>query len=363
MSHRPISVLLKFDAYPNSFWAGLEVRQDEVYLTAAELPTTIIIPISQLSRPRRAGTHLRIDVRPARCHFMIEEMDYALGFVGTNAPILPPADLRLRKILTYSFVAVSLVWMLVWGGFQILSKTAYYVITDEMEQTLGERVQDQIYENARIDTGRTRLLRQFVALMQVPGDIQFDVVVLNSDNVNAITIPGNTMFIFSALLDRLASADELAALIGHEYGHVYHDHLRKSIARNMGTTVILNTLSGGAGRISSGLSTLNNLQHSRELEQEADLMSQEVLRINALDQQATIQLLSQFKSEEAASGTEYSSWLSDHPATITRIELLQRKVMRNANNGQSESLSAVHYSRLQQLWQEIGQRQPDYTEE
>ena len=68
---------------------------------------------------------------------------------------------------------------------------------------------------------------------------------VNSKTLNAFTTGGSHMYIYSQLLEQCRSEDELAAVMAHEYAHVYSRHVQKGMNRqytNLG-------ISAGAGLV------------------------------------------------------------------------------------------------------------------
>ncbi|MEO6708545.1 MAG: M48 family metalloprotease [Planctomycetota bacterium] len=54
---------------------------------------------------------------------------------------------------------------------------------------------------------------------------------VNSETLNAFTTGGTHMYIYTKLLTTCSSEDELAAVVAHEYGHVYARHVHKGMNR------------------------------------------------------------------------------------------------------------------------------------
>ena len=61
-------------------------------------------------------------------------------------------------------------------------------------------------------------------------DIQFHLV--NSKTINAFTTGGHHLYIYNGLFQLCKSEDELAAVMAHEYGHVYSRHVQKGTDRS-----------------------------------------------------------------------------------------------------------------------------------
>lgn len=54
---------------------------------------------------------------------------------------------------------------------------------------------------------------------------------VNSETLNAFTTGGEHMYIYTQLLQQCRTEDELAAVMAHEYAHVYARHVRKGMNR------------------------------------------------------------------------------------------------------------------------------------
>jgi len=97
--------------------------------------------------------------------------------------------------------------------------------------------------------------------------------VLNSKEVNALAVPGGTIYLFKGLVDYMPSDSELAGIIGHEVGHIVKKHTLAQIDRGLAAGVALTVLLGGSagGAILSDLITGALLSsYSRDAEREAD---------------------------------------------------------------------------------------------
>lgn len=93
------------------------------------------------------------------------------------------------------------------------------------------------------------------------------VTVVDDPMINAITLPGGQVLLFKGLLDQAQSADEVAGVLAHEFGHVQHYHGNQALIRHFGLGVFLEGLGGNLG---SAASTGLFLSNSRSAEREAD---------------------------------------------------------------------------------------------
>src|SRR5919201_4650662 len=63
-------------------------------------------------------------------------------------------------------------------------------------------------------------------------DIPYRFAILNPDSINAFAAPAGYVFVTRGLLKQIANEAELAAVLGHEIGHVAQKHMLKVIQRN-----------------------------------------------------------------------------------------------------------------------------------
>jgi predicted Zn-dependent protease len=70
---------------------------------------------------------------------------------------------------------------------------------------------------------------------------------VNSKTLNAFTTGGDYMYIYEELFEHCQSEDELAAVMAHEYAHVYCRHVKNGMDRQTGQNVATGVVGAGAG--------------------------------------------------------------------------------------------------------------------
>ena len=163
------------------------------------------------------------------------------------------------------------------------------------------------------------------------GKRDWEVVVFKSDQVNAFALPGAKIGVYSGLLKVTKTPAQLAAVIGHEVGHVLARHGNERVSEQLVAQGGL-SLADGALRdnkykslIVAGLGAGAQfgvlLPFSRAHESEADAIGLNFMSKAGFDPHEAIEL---WHNMSSAGGSKPPQWLSTHPSDSTRIEALQK---------------------------------------
>ena len=160
----------------------------------------------------------------------------------------------------------------------------------------------------------------------------WEVVVFDSEQVNAFALPGGKIGVFTGILNVTENQDQLAAIMGHEVGHVLERHSNERLSANTLSNVgmAVAAIALGASDIESkglwiaglGIGVQYGLimPYSRSHESEADIIGQELMARSGFEPQASIQL---WKNMSKLSKTSPPEFMSTHPSNETRIKQLQ----------------------------------------
>lgn len=147
--------------------------------------------------------------------------------------------------------------------------------------------------------------------------------VLSSEIPNALALPGGRVYLLSALLDKAESADEIAGVLAHEFGHVVHRDNTRRLIRDGGSSFLIGLLFGdisGSGALIFASRTLVNSQHSRETESNADTSSIDIMRRLGRPVKPMGELLFRVTGKQGGSSIGI---LSSHPLTEDRLARME----------------------------------------
>ena len=174
-------------------------------------------------------------------------------------------------------------------------------------------------------------LLPFVPAGVYAGD--WEVVVFNDDQVNAFALPGGKIGVYTGLLNVAKNQHQLAAVIGHEIGHVIAQHgnerMSQSTLIEMGSQAVNQILAANEvpynqaimSGLGLGLQVGVQLPFSRAHESEADIIGLQLMALAGFDPRQSVDLWQNM--EAASSGERPAEILSTHPAPQTRIDNLQ----------------------------------------
>lgn len=159
----------------------------------------------------------------------------------------------------------------------------------------------------------------------------WEVNVLNSNEVNAYCMPGGKIAVYTGIISKLnLTDDELAAVIGHEIAHALREHSREQISQQLATQQTLSIVSAVAGLNSSQKSLagqasdlLLTMPFSRTMESEADVIGMELMARAGYNPEAAINV---WKKMANLGGSSTPEILSTHPSDSSRIANLQAQL-------------------------------------
>jgi Zn-dependent protease with chaperone function len=158
-------------------------------------------------------------------------------------------------------------------------------------------------------------------------DIDYRFEILDDDSINSFALPGGFIHVNSGLLNFVSSDDELAAVMGHEMGHVERRHVitlqekEQVLGILIGVVSILSPIASALGGM-GGDPTMGKLSRHDELQ--ADQYGLLLMTRAGYDPQSNIDLMAgMMKMEGNGSVSRSDKWLLDHPVAQDRIAHLE----------------------------------------
>ncbi len=217
----------------------------------------------------------------------------------------------------------------------VTGQSQFNLVTLDQDIAMGAEAAPQYLEafGGQVDAP---VVRQYVsdigqrmaALSHLP-DLPWRFYVVDSDVVNAFALPGGHVFVTRGLLEMFDNEAELAAVLGHEIGHVTYRHSAQQITSQTVLNVGLSVGASAAGAEGDELRQIYNigtqvgnmaflLPYSRRHEMQSDQVGLRYMVQAGYDPRAMVTMLD--KLARAAGGARPPLFLSTHPYPEDRAD-------------------------------------------
>ena len=231
------------------------------------------------------------------------------------------------------------------GGTDIVT------MSEAQEIELGRKMHPQILQQyGRFDDEELQQyvneVGQRIAVKSHRPNLQYTFTVLDSEDVNAFALPGGYVYITRGIMAYLNSEAELAAVLGHEIGHVTARHSVRqqtgATAAGVGAMVVgILTGSGDLANVANMAGSALVSGYGRDMELEADELGAEYLNRIGYEPEAMIDVVRLLKNQEMLEiqmarqenrkPHVYHGVFASHPDNDTRL----REVVQAANKVQN----------------------------
>jgi hypothetical protein len=158
--------------------------------------------------------------------------------------------------------------------------------------------------------------------------VPFTIKVIDSDEINAMALPGGFFYVNSGLILAADEEAELAGVMAHETAHVCAHHAARELTRmnyaEIGSIPLMIVTYGswtgyGIYEASQLAIPISFLEFSREFEAEADWLGLQYMYKAGYDPQAFIQFFEKIDALEKHKPGTLAKVFADHPQTPDRI--------------------------------------------
>jgi predicted Zn-dependent protease len=163
--------------------------------------------------------------------------------------------------------------------------------------------------------------------------VPFTIKVIDSDDINAMALPGGFFYVNTGLILAADEEAELAGVMAHEIAHVAARHATRGQTRaqlaNLASIPLI-FVGGGIGyavRSAAGLALpMTFLTFSRGFEAEADYLGLQYMYKTGYDPQAFVAFFEKIQAKEKKKPGSLAKAFSTHPQTPDRIEKSQYEI-------------------------------------
>ncbi len=272
----------------------------------------------------------RLEIRDRQFAAAIDELSEPVDRSGR-------IERRLRsKVIFWTIAATaSLIFVAVVGVPRIAGELAPlvpYAVERKLGDAIARQAQAELDSHnagAAFECGNSgqparaafeKLIGQLEAAAALP--FALVVKVVRRQETNAITLPGGHIYVFQGLIDKAESADELAGVIAHEFGHVAHRDGTRTVLEGAGLSLLFGMLLGdfvGGSAVIFGAKAILRTSYSRDVESAADAYGVALMNVLGADGRALGRIL------QRIAGTTHpgSKLLADHPDTGDRVAAIE----------------------------------------
>ena len=242
-------------------------------------------------------------------------------------------QVRQRRRLVWSLALGMLLSTVLglWFGSDLLVEIAVSRIPVEWEQKLGESAyrdflaQQEVIKEGPAVAALGEMTQRLTEQIQ-NNPYKFEVTVVKSDVINAFALPGGHVVVFTGLMKKADSGEEVAGVMSHELNHVLQRHGLERIVKSLGlltvVTIVLGDQQGLVGMMKQLSVELLTLKFGREQETEADVTGLQLLQRAKIDPSGMIKFFERLSEKDEGR----MEWLSTHPMSTARAERLKAEL-------------------------------------
>jgi beta-barrel assembly-enhancing protease len=186
-------------------------------------------------------------------------------------------------------------------------------------------------------------------------EVPYNARVVNANYINAYTFPGGSMACTRGILLEMDSEDELAALLGHESGHVNARHSAKQAGRGMiaqagavavNVAVAMSDYRGAAplANLATQIGSSALLaSYSRDNERQADALGMEYMTSAGYNPDGMVDLMDMLRSQHKETPSLLTTMFSSHPMSDERYATAEREALDTYGSSRGKKLSRERY--------------------
>ena len=221
--------------------------------------------------------------------------------------------------------------LLLWFGSDLIVEWAVARIPVEWEQKLGESVyQDALSKETLLKegpaVGAVQEMTQRLTDKIPHNPYKFQVSVVQSPVVNAFALPGGYVVVYTGLMRKAESGEEVAGVLSHELNHVLERHGLERMVKMLGLAAVISIVAGdqqGLIGLAKELGlNLATLKFGREQETEADITGLRLLSDARIAPEGMIGFFERLSEKDKGRIELFST----HPMSAARADRLKAEL-------------------------------------
>ena len=224
------------------------------------------------------------------------------------------------------------------------TKAFYNTFTDDEEMAMGRKAAQEtdqqiaILDAPALNDYLNDLGRKIAKVSRRP-QLEYNFKIVNTDTVNAFSLPGGFIYVNRGIIDFVQTESELAGVVAHEVGHVVAYHSMNDVARRYWVDQGMYQLkkagvlddkqvSDMIERYGGPILLFADRKFSREEESEADMLGLYNAIRAGYDPQGLVAALGRL-SRFTGNPTLVEALLMNHPLPAERVQALRDELKQN----------------------------------
>jgi MAF protein len=254
---------------------------------------------------------------------------------------------KLYRMLKRSGIKIFIFYFLAFVSYLSVSgcSTEYNIVTGEQESyyystdkevKMGRSMAKQVekeYKAAEdpLMQHRVEVIGRKIAAVSDRKDIDYHFMVLDEEDVNAVSLPGGYIYVNKGLVEKVDNDDELAGVLAHEVGHIVARHSVKKLQALQGYSILRILVaaapqSGEVGSASDAAFTELLLGYSREDELLADQLGARYAKLAGYDPYAMLTFLKKLQEINKRAPLQPKSYFKTHPYVPDRVRVVKQEL-------------------------------------
>jgi predicted Zn-dependent protease len=228
-----------------------------------------------------------------------------------------------------------------WGIVSYFSEdevSEWNIIPEDLLEELGDYVLEDLERKASLqlianDTFSLESWNEILSRLDFKNSNCRAIYLIKNSEINAYTLPGDNILIYTGLIEFIGDGEELAAVLAHEMGHIEYKHMQEILAERFAVATLLLMASGegGASLILELSDALFTAAFSRANEKEADKYGLDLLEQGNIDSGGMIRFFEKLDKDNL-DVPDLLSRFNTHPLNKERIEFIRTYANQKSEN-------------------------------